>query len=322
MYEESLFLTNSLRKELGRPIGRLISGTEKEVTQGLVNDLRNKAYNKLVFVGDYLTKSKAFDRLQPQICIFDGRVKRNERTEIREPTGKIYNPPGCIHKRVWKNLEEVLESGKEERIYVEGEEDLIALPISKLSKKNNIVVYGLLDKGVCYFSTEELDEDDIFSRMHEGKYDKIAIGGTFDRLHDGHKYFLRMSKEYGEKMIIGLTSDEMVEDKEFSDLIQAYHERKEELEKYLSNFAVDYEIRKINDIAGPAKDRDDIGAIVVTGETLSNARRINKLRREKGLEELNYYVLPFMLAEDGKRISSTRIRRKEMDRKGRILKNF
>lgn len=317
---ETLFLTNELRRELKKPIGKFIPKENEDESQKLSKEINQEEYEKLIFVGDYLTNSKAFDLLQPDIAIYDGRINRNKRIKVRGSTDKLYNPPGSIHKGVWKPLEKILSSKSPGRVYVDGEEDLMALPISKLSEDNNIVVYGFFDKGVCYFSTEEFNEEKVLSRMHKGKYEEVAVGGTFDRLHAGHKYFLKMSKEYGEKLVVGLTSDEMCEGKEEEDLIQNYKERKTQLEEYLSSLKVKYEITKLDDIGGPAKNRPDIEAIVVTEETLPNARKINKVRKEKGLEELNYYVLPFIMAEDGKQISSTRIRKEEINKQGELLR--
>ncbi len=43
--------------------------------------------------------------------------------------------------------------------------------------------------------------------MDHKKYKKIAIGGTFDKLHDGHKKLLTTAFELGEKVEIGVTSN-------------------------------------------------------------------------------------------------------------------
>ena len=39
------------------------------------------------------------------------------------------------------------------------------------------------------------------------KYNKVAVGGTFDKFHDGHKKLLSTAFEIGESIEIGVTSD-------------------------------------------------------------------------------------------------------------------
>ena len=55
--------------------------------------------------------------------------------------------------------------------------------------------------------------------MSESPYEWVAIGGTFDRLHLGHKTLLRRAFELGKKVLIGLTTQDMVSHKPDREII-------------------------------------------------------------------------------------------------------
>lgn len=61
-------------------------------------------------------------------------------------------------------------------------------------------------------------------------------------------------------------------------------------------------------------------AIVVSTETVQKAFEINKTRSKRKLQPLIIITVPMMRAEDGKLISSTRIREGEIDCSGKLLK--
>jgi pantetheine-phosphate adenylyltransferase len=44
--------------------------------------------------------------------------------------------------------------------------------------------------------------------MPEKKYNKVAVGGTFDKFHEGHRLLVEKAFQIGDKVLIGVTSDE------------------------------------------------------------------------------------------------------------------
>jgi len=86
------------------------------------------------------------------------------------------------------------------------------------------------------------------------------------------------------------------------------------LNDFLSNrFQEKYSIVELNDDWGPGVFDKDLEAIIVSEETENVAFGLNKNRKLRNLEELEIITIPLILAEDGKKISSTRIRNSEID---------
>ena len=62
----------------------------------------------------------------------------------------------------------------------------------------------------------------------------------------------------------------------------------------------------------------DVDALIVSEETSNKAELLNKLRKEQNQSPVTVIVIPMILAQDGSRISTTRIRNSEIDTQGNI----
>ena len=154
------------------------------------------------------------------------------------------------------------------------------------------------------------------------KFNIVCCGGTFDILHKGHKELLKKAFEIGEHVIIGLTTDDFVKELRKNHGSNPYFIRLKNLRSFLKEkgWIERAEIVPLSDYGGPALFRKDIEAIIVSNETEKRAIEINRERIRKGLKPLEIIVVEMVLAEDGKPISVTRIRKREIDSNGRILK--
>ncbi len=132
---------------------------------------------------------------------------------------------------------------------------------------------------------------------------------------------MKRAFDTGDSVFIGLTSDDFAT-REGKKTEQTFEERKRDLEDYLKLEYPNrkYEISKLEDRFGPAIFSDRIDAIAVSTETFPAVAAANNQRREKGLPDLKVEVVPMTMADDGTKISSTRIRAGEIDPDGRVLK--
>jgi pantetheine-phosphate adenylyltransferase len=155
------------------------------------------------------------------------------------------------------------------------------------------------------------------------KYLKVVAGGTFDCFHDGHKALLQKAFEVGERVGLGICSDEMQELlRKDSAGIQPLALRMWSVLDFLQREGLlsRAEITVLSDPFGPAVEDREAQAIVVSPETRRRAEELNEMRKSNGLPPLEIVEIPFVLAEDGKPISSIRIKYGEMDEHGKILK--
>ncbi|XP_073971116.1 bifunctional Phosphopantetheine adenylyltransferase - Dephospho-CoA kinase isoform X2 [Rhodnius prolixus] len=129
-------------------------------------------------------------------------------------------------------------------------------------------------------------------------YDNVVLGGTFDRLHPGHKILLseavlRCSK----KLTVGVTNTEMLKTKKLWELIESCATRMNNVRDFLEDVepTLEYNIVAIGDMFGPTKDDPTFQLLVVSSETVRGGDKVNEVRKDKGLKPLIVHSVDLLL---------------------------
>jgi pantetheine-phosphate adenylyltransferase len=155
------------------------------------------------------------------------------------------------------------------------------------------------------------------------KFKTVGVGGTFDELHKGHRALLMKAFEAGEHVMIGMTSDAFVWKLKKPHATAPYEQRLKELRSFLNEkgLLTRTQIIPIDDASGGVLlPKNPIEALVVSRETEPTANSINEKRKEMGLPQLEIIVIDMVPSENHSAISTTRIRRGEIDREGHLLR--
>jgi len=152
------------------------------------------------------------------------------------------------------------------------------------------------------------------------EFSLVATGGTFDIIHRGHLTLLSTAFTISDKVIIGLTSDELAEKKGKLPINQ-YEKRLENLTAVISKEFpnLSFQISKLDNDFGPAVLEKEVEALIVSDEKSNQGHVLNQLRAEKKLPPVKIITVPMFLAKDGTRISTTRIKNSEIDTEGNLL---
>ncbi|MCL4337947.1 MAG: pantetheine-phosphate adenylyltransferase [Candidatus Thermoplasmatota archaeon] len=146
-----------------------------------------------------------------------------------------------------------------------------------------------------------------------------VLGGTFSKLHKGHRLMLKYAFNTGNRVVVGLTTDEYLKhNKTYGGF--SYSIRKRSLERYMSKLGNDFEVLPLETRSGNTETSPDYAVIVVSKETRGSAESINRKRLSNGLKPLEIITVPVILAEDLFPLSSTRIIAGEINPSGKRLR--
>ena len=150
-------LPENLREQLKKPLGILLldlDATKENISKNIPKNAL------LITVGDATTDKIIKFGFNPSLQIVDSLEKRNKRDL---PAGKIKNiltctnPAGEITSESISVIGKALNMEPPVRIIVEGEEDLLVLPILVHAPDNSVILYGQPNEGLVIVGiTEEI----------------------------------------------------------------------------------------------------------------------------------------------------------------------
>lgn len=151
------------------------------------------------------------------------------------------------------------------------------------------------------------------------KYENVALGGTFDHLHAGHKILLTMAAWLAQKrLLIGITDDALLVNKKHKEVMQNITERTKCVESLMHRIkrGIVYELVPIVDVAGPTATDASLQALVASRETEAGSNQIKELRSMNKLPAMDFFFIDVIGPEgevtgeemDRLKLSSTAIR--------------
>ena len=153
---------------LKTPLGQLFPGTPTETMPKLKVIVQQSKPSKVTTVGDVVSRETLAAGIQVGLRIVDQMTlrKRISPVEIKaEGTYRVKNPAGVITSEAWDTIREALKD-REAVIFVDGEEDLLAIPAVLESPDNALVVYGQPSEGLVVVTVSPQTKSDVRKIMN------------------------------------------------------------------------------------------------------------------------------------------------------------
>lgn len=144
------------------------------------------------------------------------------------------------------------------------------------------------------------------------QYTEVAVGGTFDRLHAGHRLLLTVAAYCASDTVwIGVTGASMLGRKAHRHLIAPFDARCRNAKLFVrqAKRALQFvHTSELRDAGGIAATRAQLNALVVSRETQAGGEAVNTRRMDHALRPLALIVLDVVAHRGGVKLSSSALR--------------
>jgi GTP-dependent dephospho-CoA kinase len=140
---------------LKRPFGTLV--LEKDITKQKILSMLEGA-KMIITVGDATTERIVSFGITPDVAVIDGVERRSLRDHTIDYHAKemlCANAAGKISMEAVHVLQTALETPSPVRVKVQGEEDMLALPLFMMAPKGSAVLYGQPLEGIVLVNITE-----------------------------------------------------------------------------------------------------------------------------------------------------------------------
>ena len=168
---EGLRLTEEVREKVRKPLGSLITEPPERSMLILKDIIEREKPPKLLAVGDFVTSNMIKNRITVNLFIIDNKIMRKpvEKTATEDRTTiTAHNPAGMITSEALKAVKKAVEDPTITHIIIDGEEDLLTLPVINFAPQGAIVVYGQPNIGLVIVrvtSKKKKEIKDLLDRM-------------------------------------------------------------------------------------------------------------------------------------------------------------
>ena len=149
-------LPEELRDKLKIPLGTLL--LEKDTNkENVLKQISNDSY--IITVGDATTEKMLSFGIVPSLQIVDAQEKRAKRepptsTQIITNISSD-NPAGEITENSIDKIKKAFKSKPTVQIMINGEEDLLVIPVCIFASENSVVMYGQPNEGLVIVHINE-----------------------------------------------------------------------------------------------------------------------------------------------------------------------
>jgi hypothetical protein len=148
-------LPENLREQLKIPLGVLIPNNQTSKK----NILKQISDSFIITVGDATTEKILSYGITPSLQIIDAKEKRAKRklpkTNEISTNLSCKNPSGEITEQSIEIIKQAITSKPPVRIIVDGEEDLLVIPVCIFAPDNAVIMYGQPNEGLVVITINE-----------------------------------------------------------------------------------------------------------------------------------------------------------------------